>query len=109
MTTQSRRAYDRLEVDLSVTIGHNDRVFEATCRNISQGGMFIETELLPMGDPIEVTFELPDHKEKIVAQATVMWAEREPQVGVGVKFAGLRAIEVWAINQLFRRRSRGEL
>lgn len=110
MSTETRRAYDRLDITFGVVVHHADRELEATCVNISQGGMFIETpEALPIDAQLTVVFRLPDIAQAITAKARVAWSEQKARRGVGIQFVGLRAIEVWAINQLFRRRSRGEL
>ena len=110
MSTQSRRAHDRIEVTFDVKVEHAERFIEAQCLNISQGGMFLRVEQpIPIGEVISAEFRLPDHPQPISTEARVCWSAREPEPGMGVKFIGLRAIEVWAINQLFRRKSRGEL
>jgi uncharacterized protein (TIGR02266 family) len=110
MSTETRRVHDRLDVTFGVVVHHGDREFEATCLNISQGGMFIETgEPLPIDAQLSIVFRLPDIPQRITAQARVAWSEQKNRTGVGVQFVGLRAIEVWAINQLFRRRSKGDL
>ncbi len=106
MTTAPRRAHDRLDVAIDVTIKVGGTVSEATCLNISQGGMFIECDYIPMGETIQIAFDLPGLPATVDAEARVCWSERSGRKGVGVQFAGLRAIEVWAINQLFRRASR---
>jgi Tfp pilus assembly protein PilZ len=72
--------------------------------------MFIATaETLPIDAPVVIVFRLPDIPQPITTKARVAWSEREKRQGVGVQFIGLRAIEMWAINQLFRRRSKGEI
>jgi type IV pilus assembly protein PilZ len=110
MPTDTRRAYDRLDITFDVVVHHADRELEATCLNISQGGMFVQTpEPLPIDAQLSVVFRLPDIAQPVTAQARVAWSEQKTRRGVGVQFLGLRAIEVWAINQLFRRRSKGEL
>jgi len=110
MPTETRRAHDRIDVSFELRLRHGDREAQARCLNISQGGMFIEVEEpIQIGEVITATFLLPDHPKPIAAEARVCWSERTPKRGVGVKFIGLRAIEVWAINQLFRRKSRGEM
>lgn len=104
MTGEKRRAHDRLEVALDVTVQASGRTFPARCLNISQGGMFIEGEQLAMGESVTVIFSLPDLPEPVEAEARVCWTERDDRSGFGIQFAGLRAIQVWAINKLFQRR-----
>jgi Tfp pilus assembly protein PilZ len=109
MMTPPRRAHDRLPIDLEVTVKVGGVVSTAAARNISQGGMFIEVDYVPIGETIRVVFDLPDLPAPVDAEARVCWSERDGRQGIGVQFVGLRAIEVWAINQLFRRASRGAL
>lgn len=109
MSDETRRAHDRVEATFDVMVIYGGRHIEASCVNISQGGMFLRVgEQIPIGEVITAEFRLPDHPQKISTEARVCWSERDKRIGVGVKFVGLRAIEVWAINQIFRRKSRGE-
>jgi hypothetical protein len=112
MPGDSRRAYARLDHRADVTILAGDRTVLGECRNISQGGMFIETaEPLSMDETVRVRFSLPDLKgAEVDTQATVRWVERSPtgRQGIGIQFSGLRPIEVWAVNQLFRRASKAD-
>jgi hypothetical protein len=109
MTTNTRRAHERLDVDFDVMVRVGDREIASRCLNISQGGMFIEGAHRPMGELVTLIFELPDLPAPVEAEARVCWTERDDRTGFGVQFIGLRAIQVWAINQLFQRRSRGQL
>ena len=80
--------------------------FQAHTRNLSLGGMFIETaEDLPLQTTVELRFKLPAQPEPVEVSAEVRW--REPgegalQPGLGVRFHGLRARDVWAFNRLFQ-------
>ncbi|MFO7639410.1 MAG: PilZ domain-containing protein [bacterium] len=111
MSGDSRRAYERLDFETPVTVLADGRTVAGTCRNISQGGMFLEAgEAVAIGSAVRVRFALPDLKgDGVDAEATVRWCERDgaSSRGLGLQFSGLRPIEVWAINQLFRKRSRG--
>lgn len=109
MNDRTRRAHARLDVTLNVKLQVDDREVKVTCLNISQGGMFLEADHITIGETVNLTFKLPDLPTPITTEARVCWSERESRSGIGVQFVGLRAIEVWAINQLFRRHSRGEL
>lgn len=110
MSSQTRRAHDRIDATFNVKITYGGRHIEARCINISQGGMLLSVdEQIPIGEVITAEFRLPDHPQMISTEARICWSEREARQGIGVKFIGLRAIEVWAINQLFRRKSRGEM
>jgi c-di-GMP-binding flagellar brake protein YcgR len=110
MSNETRRAHDRIDASFNVSVSFAGKHIDARCVNISQGGMFLSVdEQIPIGEVITAEFRLPDHPQMISAEARICWSEREERQGIGVKFIGLRAIEVWAINQLFRRKSRGDM
>jgi hypothetical protein len=63
--------------------------------------MFLVTDKsIPYGTEVTLRFRLPAMKEDANARATVRWNKPD---GVGVQFGSLRAIEVWGLNQLFKR------
>jgi uncharacterized protein (TIGR02266 family) len=95
--------YDRrVEVDI-VAAG---KEFRTTTRNVSLGGIFIETEeVLPELTPIQVRFKVPTQPEPIEVTGEIRWLERgEPgkRGGMGIRFHGLRARDVWALNRFFQ-------
>jgi hypothetical protein len=60
---------------------------------------------LTSGVTVEVRFKVPTQPEPIEVGAEVRWlesgsAERKP--GVGIRFHGLRARDVWALNRFFQ-------
>ena len=68
--------------------------------NVSLGGLFLNApEDLPFGASVQLQFQLPAMKEPSAIDGTVRWVR---DGGIGVQFGRLRAIEVWAINQLFK-------
>ena len=75
-------------------------------RNISLGGMFVETaELLPVQTTIQVRFRVPTQPEPIDVTGEVRWVEpgKAGQMsGMGIRFHGLRARDVWALNRFFQ-------
>jgi len=99
-----QRAHARYGLRLPVRLVYQERSIEGESRNLSIGGMFIETpEPIPYGAQVQVFFSVPTHNQEIKANATVCWVEKTSSspAGVGVKYGALRAIEVWALNQLF--------
>lgn len=93
--------YDRrIEVEI-VAAGARQT---ALTRNISLGGMFVETiDPLPVQTPVVVRFKVPTQSEPIEVGGEVRWLEQVGAVyGMGVRFAGLRAREVWALNRFFQ-------
>ena len=103
MRGEEMRVYNRFEVRLPVVWGLSGRTeVEGETRNISLGGMFIATATpAPFKTVIELRFRLPALREDTKVEAHVRWVTEE---GIGVQFIGLRAIEVWALNQLFKQR-----
>jgi hypothetical protein len=70
--------------------------------NLSLGGALIGMRRLPMGERVTVRFALPGAPEPIETGATVRWSTDDT---VGVQFDGLRAKDVWALNQYFEQLS----
>ncbi len=71
-----------------------------TIMNISLGGALIAaTKRFPMGERCNITFKVPSQEEPIEIGATVRWSD---DAAVGVQFDGLRARDVWALNEYFK-------
>jgi type IV pilus assembly protein PilZ len=92
----------RLEVE--VLVGEDRHV--ATTRNISLGGVFVETTApLPLQTRLQIRFRIPTQSEPIEVGGEVRWVEpasAEQLPGMGIRFQGLRAREVWALNRFFQ-------
>jgi len=74
----------------------------AECRDVSVGGMFVETERpAPFGAAVEVVLRLPDMKTDATLAATVRWVSRE---GMGVQFGMMGARETHGLTELIRGR-----
>lgn len=74
-------------------------------RNVSFGGMFLATKLpMPHGARVAVRFTLPTQPEPVEVMAEVRWiaeASSPDGAGLGMRFDGLRARDVWALNRFF--------
>jgi hypothetical protein len=71
--------------------------------NISLGGALVATAVRhPMGRRLRIAFHVPTMPEAIEVGATVRWSTSE---GVGIQFDGLRARDVWALNEYFKQLS----
>ena len=91
---QAPRVEERLSVELEIEGARH----VAASRNVSTGGMFVETEqVLKVGQRIKLHFAVPAQKEPIVADAEVRWVESG---GAGLRFLGLRVKDVWALGKL---------
>jgi uncharacterized protein (TIGR02266 family) len=75
-------------------------------RNISLGGMFVETaDVLPVQTTIQVRFRVPTQPEPIDVTGEIRWVEPGgpgQMAGMGIRFHGLRARDVWALNRFFQ-------
>ncbi len=100
---RSDRRYDR-RVPIDFT--YEGSSFAAHTRNISLGGVFIETEqTLPFGARVALRFKVPTQTEVIEVEGQVRWLEMDEGRlrGLGVRFEGLRARDVWALNKFFEK------
>ena len=87
---------------MPVGFTHDGQEYQGQSRNMSVGGMFIETAApLPFNSVIGLRFQIPTLKEGVEVEAQVRWIEGRTGAsnGVGVQFMGLRAVYVWALNK----------
>jgi type IV pilus assembly protein PilZ len=71
------------------------------CRDISLGGMFIQTEApLPFGTELVVHLALPGQKTSFALPGVVRWTRSA--LGMGVQFGLIGARETHAITELTR-------
>jgi len=93
--------YDR-RVEVEIVTGSEKQT--AITKNISLGGMYLEMlEPLPMLTKVVVKFRVPTQNEAVEVSGQVRWLEPgETVCGVGIRFDGLRAREVWALNRFFQ-------
>ncbi len=101
--SSDRRRYPRhfVRVELDFSSGHN--FFRGTTRDISVGGVFLETTAnIPVGEIVNM--DLRFFKRNLRVNAVVKWVHRERGrvVGVGLEFLALsdtarRAIEAFMV------------
>jgi PilZ domain len=71
---------------------------EANCRDLSLGGMFIETPTpLPYGAPLRLRLSLPGLRGGAVVDVVVRWSKPD---GMGVQFGVMGARETHALTLL---------
>lgn len=69
--------------------------------NLSLGGAQVTSNgKHPMGQRLSISFKIPTQEHTIEIGATVRWADSQ---GIGLQFDGLRARDVWALNEYFKR------
>jgi uncharacterized protein (TIGR02266 family) len=86
-----RRQHPRLSIAVEIDFGSEHNFYAAQTRDISVGGLFIDTDIaLAIGTKLRV--DLKFLQKKIHAEAEVTWVlvgEGEKAVGVGVRFLDL--------------------
>lgn len=94
-----KRAHTRFPTRLRVSFEVDGRRVECRTRDLSLGGLFLDTTAisLPFGTALTLTLGLPLLAEPVPVRGVVRWAV---STGMGVSFLSLRAAETWAINQL---------
>lgn len=93
------RKHERQRVDLPIAFDGVGRPrTEALCRDLSLGGMFIETTTaVPFGEPIRLYVSLPGMPSESRIAAVVRWTKPE---GLGVQFGAMGARETYALTEL---------
>ena len=103
--TSQRRQYFREPVALDLVLLCDGARTPGRTRDLSLGGMFIETDRrLPFGTQVVLEVVVPGAPTPVTIDATVRWADAD---GVGVQFAALRAVAVWALHQVLRANAGG--
>ena len=95
-----------LEAEIEVGDGHlgGELVFDS--RNVSKGGLFLNSDLLlEVGDTVWVSFTLPNTSVAIRTRGKVVWVNRNPdendptdRPGMGIQFLDLTDIEETALD-----------
>lgn len=90
-----KRQHARKPVNLpaSITLLASQAQYPGTCRDLSIGGMFVETQArAAFGDKLSVSLDLPGGP--VVMQAVVRWTAPD---GLGLQFGLMGARETHAI------------
>ncbi len=101
---EHRRSDRRYERRVAIDIVHDGHTLSAFTRNISLGGVFVDCDVaLPFGARIQLSFRIPTQSEPVAVEGQVRWLEMEEghMRGIGIRFEGLRARDVWALNKFF--------
>ena len=98
--TEEERVHQRYPLKLPVEVAIGDRVFVGESVNVSVGGMLVAVaEPVTFGSTVRLKFRLPALKNETQVEAAVRWVANGK---IGVQFLGLRAIDVWGLNQIFQ-------
>jgi type IV pilus assembly protein PilZ len=97
-----KRGHPRVRLGLSGTCRRTDGVtFTGTVRDISVGGMFMETDqAVTFGEEVTIVIRVPTSRNELSLPAIVRWTNPG---GFGVQFGLLGARETHALSELFRR------
>lgn len=100
-SVSDNRRSTRHFVSIPAKLTHDGTSVEATILNLSLGGALVaSTGKHAMGQRVIVSFGVPELSYAIEIGATIRWADNN---GVGLQFDGLRARDVWALNEFFKR------
>lgn len=97
--TDNRRTAHRYDVWIEAKLIVNGDTADVTLTNLSLGGALVSGTKQPMGVRVQINFRVPTLEKVIEIGATVRWTDAK---GVGLQFDGLRAQEVWALNEYFK-------
>lgn len=95
----NRRSSTRHVVSIEAKLNIDGEVIDCEIVNLSLGGALVAGAKHKMGQRVNITFKVPAQEETIDVGATVRWADVK---GLGVQFDGLRARDVWALNEYFK-------
>lgn len=106
MAEHFRRIDPRYERKLEVELTCEGERLVAPSTNVSLGGMYIESSRsFPIGTAVTLRFHLPTQPEAVEVGGDVRWVVQKPgasTTGLGIRFQGLRARDVWALNRYFQ-------
>lgn len=96
----TRRSQARYVVSIPGRLTIEGAPTTCTIVNLSLGGALIAvTQRHAMGQRVHISFQVPTIEHAIEVDATVRWTET---TSVGIQFDGLRARDVWALNEYFK-------
>ena len=106
MAEHFRRIDPRYERQLEVEVLFEGKKQTSRTQNISLGGLHLESATaLPIGTTVQLRFQLPTQPEPVEVAGDVRWVVRKGNgevSGLGIRFQGLRARDVWALNRFFQ-------
>ena len=107
---EDRRRAPRVDYKVKVALHTPDNFYVGFTGNISEGGLFIVTEVpQPIGSRIKVSFKLPDMKQEVQVEGEVRWIREagasELPPGMGIKFLNLPEGAKRAIEKFIRKRT----
>ena len=96
----NRRTSTRHEVSIPAQLTVDGAPRTCTMLNLSLGGALVDSKQKhTLGQRLQISFKVPTMGEPIEIGATVRWSDAK---GIGIQFDGLRARDVWALNEYFK-------
>jgi hypothetical protein len=96
----NRRSSTRHAVSIIGKLAADSGPVDCTIVNLSLGGALIAPSMRhSMGTRVHLAFKVPQIEDAIEVGAIVRWSD---ETSVGVQFDGLRARDVWALNEFFK-------
>lgn len=96
----NRRTSARHTVSIPAQLTAASEPTSCTIMNLSLGGALVSaTARHAMGQRVQIAFRVPTQEPAIEVGATVRWADG---TSTGLQFDGLRARDVWALNEYFK-------
>ncbi|HLL22157.1 MAG TPA: PilZ domain-containing protein [Kofleriaceae bacterium] len=95
----NRRTSTRYDVWIECKMTINGAPTDVMVTNLSLGGVQVSGSKLALGQRVQLSFRIPTLAQGIEVGATVRWIDVK---GIGLQFDGLRAQEVWALNEYFK-------
>lgn len=107
MAEHFRRIDPRYDRQLEIEVLFEGKKQISQTRNISLGGLYLESATpLPIGTTVQLRFQLPTQPEPVEVSGDVRWVVKKEGAGetsgIGIRFQGLRARDVWALNRYFQ-------
>jgi uncharacterized protein (TIGR02266 family) len=106
LAEQFRRIDPRYERQLEVEVLFEGKKQVSLTQNISLGGLYLTSPApLPIGATVQLRFSLPTQPEPVEVAGDVRWVVSKgagDESGIGIRFQGLRARDVWALNRFFQ-------
>lgn len=89
---KEQRRHQRMPLYTSVDYALENRVYRDFIKNISKGGVFIQSSReLPVGQKIVMIFSIPGYEKHVKLRGHIVRAD---DTGIGVKFEGKNALEM---------------
>jgi uncharacterized protein (TIGR02266 family) len=106
-TALEPRYFGRTELTIDVTLEGDNNFFVGASENISEGGLFVATDVLAeVGARVSMDFGLPGLERRVACEGEVVWvrgAGRLP-AGIGLRFVGLSREDAVEIRRFVEQR-----